>query len=155
MDPIWWVVSEQTPADFDLTLAELRIYKPLTNIFLRRMGVTAIFHVPCSFQCGASEALAQQILQSVTNANSETEIKSLREMLHWPMEWSGLHGIAEIRTPIFRVSTRTDATANKVTFRLWGTLYPPEGARGIRFPFNQSARFTLTAPDSRPLNILQ
>jgi hypothetical protein len=153
MDPIWWIVSEQTPADFDPTLAELQVYRPLTNIFLRRMGVTAIFHVPCSFRCIASEALAQQILQSVA-ANPESEINVLRELLHWPMEWSGLHGIAEIKTPIFRVSTRTDATANKVTFRLWGTLYPSEGARGVRFPFNQSARFTPAAPDSRALNIL-
>lgn len=143
MDPIWWIVNGAAAAGSNTALAELRTYQPLANIFLRRMGITAIFHVPCSFQCAASEALAQKILQSVENSgNYESQISVLKNVLQWPMEWSGLHGIAEIKTPIFRISTRTDASANKVTFRLWGALYPPEGGRGVKFPFNQSARFT-------------
>jgi hypothetical protein len=141
MDPVWWIVDGTTPADSQTALVELRTYKPLTNIILRRMGIMAIFHVPCSFQCAASEVLAQQILQSVKNSGNESQISVLKELFQWPMEWSGLHGIAEIKTPIFRISTRTDATANKVTFRLWGAIYPPEGGRGVKFPFNQSARF--------------
>ena len=31
------------------------------------------------------------------------------EILSWPVEWSVLHGIAEIKTPIFRVISRSDA----------------------------------------------
>jgi len=144
MDPIWWIVNGAAPADSHTALAELRTYQPLTNIFLRRMGIAAIFHVPCSFQCAASEALARQVLQSVENrGNFESQVSVLKNVLQWPMEWSALHGIAEIKTPIFRISTRTDATANKVTLRLWGALYPPEGGHGVKFPFNQSARFTL------------
>jgi SAM-dependent methyltransferase len=63
------------------------------------------------------------------------------EMLSWPMEWSSLHGIAEIKTPVFKISTSTDPLASKAVVRREGDRYPEEGATGLAFPFRQ--------PDSR------
>ena len=56
------------------------------------------------------------------------------------VEWSGLHGIAEIKTPVLKISARTDATAQKYTVRWSGTGYPDEGATGLRFPYRAPAR---------------
>ncbi len=61
----------------------------------------------------------------------------MREILSWPAEWSALHGIAEIKTPVLKVSTRTDATAKKYVVRRQGEKYPAEGARGLGFPYSQ------------------
>jgi SAM-dependent methyltransferase len=63
------------------------------------------------------------------------EIIWTKEMLSWPIEWSALHGIAQIVTPVFRISTRTDLTARKYTVRYHGSSLPYEGANGMMFPF--------------------
>jgi hypothetical protein len=55
--------------------------------------------------------------------------------MQWPVEWSALHGIAEIKTPIVKLSTRTDATPEKLILRYHGERYPQEGAHGVRFPY--------------------
>ena len=59
----------------------------------------------------------------------------LLEILSWPIEWSALHGIAEIKTPVLKASTRTDAAPCKYTVRRQGDNYPLEGIRGLNFPY--------------------
>jgi hypothetical protein len=51
------------------------------------------------------------------------------------VEWSCLHGIAEIKTPLLKVSANTDATASKYVVRRAGDRYPEEGAKGLSFAF--------------------
>jgi hypothetical protein len=50
-------------------------------------------------------------------------------------EWSALHGIAEIKTPVLKASTRTDATSCKDTVRRRGDNYPLEGIRRLSSPY--------------------
>ena len=45
-------------------------------------------------------------------------MKSLYEILDWQLEWSALHGIAEIKNSLFKISTRTDATPSRTVLRL-------------------------------------
>jgi hypothetical protein len=71
----------------------------------------------------------------------------LTEILTWPVEWSALHGIAEIKTPVLKVSTNTDATALKYVVQRKGASYPVEGAHGLKFPYQTPQRLPLT--DSR------
>jgi hypothetical protein len=85
--------------------------------------------------CADSLALANQFIDLGKSLHFSGEIDWLNEMLSWPVEWSALHGIAEIRTPIVKISTSTDATAEKFTIRWIGKGYPPDGARGLAFPF--------------------
>jgi hypothetical protein len=61
-------------------------------------------------------------------------------MLRWPVEWSALHGIAEIKTPVVKISTRTDATPQKYTVRYLGDRYPEIGVQGLTFPYKQPAK---------------
>jgi len=60
----------------------------------------------------------------------------LEELLSGPLEWSALHGIAEIRTFLAKVATRTDATRNELTVRVNGIRPMISDVPGKRFPYN-------------------
>jgi hypothetical protein len=70
------------------------------------------------------------------------EIEWLGEILSWPIEWSCLHGIAEIHTPILKFITNTDATSTKYVVQLMGSAFPSKGGSGIRFPYQSSKRIS-------------
>jgi hypothetical protein len=108
---------------------------PLGNILLRYAGVRAIPHLPCKFDCSASLELAARMLELYPSLGYSEESEWLQEMLDWPMEWSALHGIAEIHTPVMKFVTTTDATAEKLTVRWKGSKYPSDAARGLSFPY--------------------
>ena len=68
----------------------------------------------------------------------------LLDILSWPTEWSALHGIAEIKTPVLKGSVRTDATPNKYVVRRKGDTFPLEGAQGLNFPYRIPRKPLLT-----------
>lgn len=122
---------------------------PEGNILLRWLGVRAVPHLPCRFDCGATATLARDLLRDARDAGLATEAAWILEMLSWPMEWSALHGIAEIVTPVVKIATRTDATARRYVVRYAGHAYPAEGARGLAFPFQRAGQRTATAGAAR------
>ena len=63
----------------------------------------------------------------------------LTEILSWPVQWSALHGIAETRTPVFKISSDTDATADKLTLTYLGTAEVARPRRGLGFPYLPAA----------------
>jgi SAM-dependent methyltransferase len=75
----------------------------------------------------------------------ELECKWLEEILRWPAEWSALHGIAEIRTPVVKIVTLTDATPGKLRVRYQGTptLSPEHAGTGLVFPFRRKSSLPL------------
>lgn len=108
---------------------------PEANILLRWLGVRLVPHLPCSFHCQETVKFAQSFEVSWHEMEFSQELAWAKEMLSWPVEWSGLHGIAEIRTPILTISARTDYTAKKAVVRRPGSAYPEEGAQGLHFPY--------------------
>jgi SAM-dependent methyltransferase len=115
------------------------------NILLRWLGVRAVPHLPCSLQCQATAGFAELLEGVGRRAGFGEEFDTLREMLAWPVEWSALHGIAEVRTPIAKISTRTDATKSTLVVRRLGSSYPTEGATGTVFPFQKPTVIPLTS----------
>jgi hypothetical protein len=107
---------------------------PEANIMLRWLGVRLVPHLPCSFGCSATVHSAQQFAELARKEHPEV-VAWIYEMLEWPIEWSSLHGIAEVRTPVLTISTRSNATGKKIVVQREGTNYPEEGASGLRFPF--------------------
>jgi hypothetical protein len=107
---------------------------PHTNILWRWVGVRAVPHLPCSFDCKNTITFAKAFWKCA-NASQSKEYEWLNEILSWPVEWTALHGIAEIKTPILKVTARSDATPNKYTVKKIGHGYPPEGAKGLLFPY--------------------
>jgi hypothetical protein len=116
----------------------------LANVLWRWTGVRAVPHLPCSLACAATSGLGSQMMDVGTRAGFEEQVQWIRAILSWPVEWSALHGVAEIKTPILRISTRTDFTEKKRTIRRRGSSYPAEGAQGIRFPYSRPAKLRLS-----------
>jgi hypothetical protein len=110
-------------------------WPPEANILLRWLGVRAVTHLPCSFVCEASARIGREFIACGRQHWFGQEMDWLEQMLDWPVEWSALHGIAEIVTPVCRIQTRTNYSSDRQVIRREGQTYPEEGARGVRFPF--------------------
>jgi len=118
------------------------------NILWRWMGVRAVPHLPCRTTCEPTRELGDRLLDVGRRSGYVEQMDWLEQMLSWPVEWSALHGIAEVKTPVLKVSTRTDATPVKYVVRREGTSYPAEGARGLGFPYEVPIRQRYTASPS-------
>ena len=108
---------------------------PACNLPWRHLDITPVAHLPCSFRCAPTQALMDRIVAAGRQSGYGQELSWLGDVLAWPVEWSALHGIAEVKTPVLKFCTGTEPTADKYTVRLNGTRYPAEGARGTRFPY--------------------
>jgi hypothetical protein len=117
---------------------------PEANILWRWMGIRAVPHLPCSFNCQATIEFGKKLIEVGRKAGYNTEMDWLLEILSWSVEWSALHGIAEIKTPILKVSTRTDATPTKYVVRRQAETAPSEGAKGLNFPYSTPPKPLLT-----------
>jgi hypothetical protein len=109
---------------------------PETNVLCRWLGARAVPHLPCTFDCRESVVLARALLNVGVQSGFDGEVQWLLQILRWPVEWSALNGIAEIKTPIAKVSAATETTSTKYVVRRVGDGYPAEGATGITFPYS-------------------
>lgn len=121
------------------------------SVHLRWIGVRPVFHLPCAIDCEMSARIAEKLARLAQSYRFVDEARWLSELMSMPMEWSALHGIAEIKTPLFKIVTNTDATAEKHVVRIEGTEYPAQGASGVVFPF----RVRQKEPTQRFLNAVQ
>lgn len=113
------------------------------NILLRWLGVRLVPHLPCHFLCQATVGFAQDLVEVARQRQFGEWIDHAYEMLSWPVEWSALHGIAEVKTPVCKISARTDVTAEKYVVRREGTGYPDEGVVGRSFPYRDKGNVKL------------
>ena len=134
IDTTWWMAVGTTRAEKEPRTVEVRDAY-LTNLMWQVLDVRAVPHYPCSFDCSDTIALGREMLEAGRRAGYADEVAWLEEILSWPVEWSALHGIAEVKTPILKLITNTDATPVKYTVRLHGASYPEAGARGVAFPY--------------------
>ena len=138
-DPAWWMAgftkkSKIREVKFENQIKEVNLF-PLTNVFLRYFGVRIVPHLPCSFECKNSAALAYQYLDLAKCLDFKEELKWVQEILSWSFEWSALHGIAEMKFPVIRVIVPTEATGTKYLLRANGNPGPLEKVNGVRFPY--------------------
>jgi len=101
-----------------------------TNLLWRQLGLRLIPHLPCRLDCQASEHLGTRFSALGLRHGYRSEMLWLREMLSWPVQWSALHGIAELKTPILKFSTHTDATGSRYSVDWMGddrTSHPSSG----------------------------
>lgn len=107
--------------------AELGDHQPYTLIrtTLRWMGIRLVPHMPCNYYCKSSEWFARQMIAVGEACGYHEEMQTIQTMLRWPVELSRLFGISEIKTPAFKISTRTDWTPTLEQFTLPGTYIKP------------------------------
>jgi hypothetical protein len=144
-DPIWVISNAGSSANGGSEAQiDIKAGAPSCNIFWRLLGIRAVPHLPCRFDCEATVEFGKGFLNLAHQLGFAAEIEWLMQILSWPVEWSALHGIAEIKTPILKIVTATDATARKLTVRWVGSNYPPEGAQAVRFPYQIPRRLSVT-----------
>lgn len=110
------------------------------NILLRWLGIRLVPHLPCSFVCAATAAMGRALADLGRELGHADAIDTIYELLSWPIEWSALHGIAEVKTPAFKFAAKSDASAHKWIVRRHGRSYPEHGATGIQFPYRPSVK---------------
>ena len=146
IDPTWAIASRsaaRTRTDYSLEVGGA----DQCNVLWRWAGIRAVPHLPCSFDCRDSAAFSDSLIELGRRNGRGEEMDWLAEILSWPVEWSALHGIAEVKTPILKIATRTDTTDMKRIVQRSGKHYPREGAKGLAFPYVQPR--TLHFTDSR------
>jgi hypothetical protein len=109
-------------------------WNPYCNILLRWLGIRYISHLPCNFNCVSTEKVGREYHELAYDMGYRTVADALFSILNWPVQWSGLHGIGMIETPVCRVVFRTDMFNQKRTVRLHSDHYPRESALGLHFP---------------------
>lgn len=106
------------------------------NILGRWAGVRAVPWLPCSLACRATVEAWDTHWGPLAVDTDPEAVDWLRTLLQASWKWSALHGIAEIETPIFKVSTRTDACDEVHTVEYVGAHELEAGATGTRFPYH-------------------
>lgn len=139
IDPVWQAADNAVEEAAELIdrkerFLHIRAY-PEVNPVLRYIGVRLVPHIPHSFTCEASKEMAKQWMVLGDAEGLGEDLSLAIQILSWPMEWSVLHGIIEVRTPVFKVSVAGAPTPVKWTIRLEGSTYPAEGAQGLFFPY--------------------
>lgn len=108
------------------------------NILLRWLGVRAVSHLPCSFKCEPTHRLGASVMEIARSHGLEETVDWIYHMLNWPIEWSALHGLLELKTPVLKILASTISTADLIAVQKEGTTYPKYGATGIKFPFKKN-----------------
>jgi hypothetical protein len=138
LDPTWFIghPSAHAALSSDITQRNVPATCPAdTNVLLRYIGLRRILHMPCDFSCPASVQRAKLLRKSMYDTGFVNESAWLDEVLSWPASWSALHGILEVKTPIFKFTTAIDATAREIRLNWLAAAYPNEAAPALRFPF--------------------
>lgn len=132
-DPSWLMAGGDV-SESDSRVSIDVVTKPETNVLARFVGVRAVPHIPCSFQCELSAELGRRLQAVGETLGFAEEMEWMRQILSWPYQWSTLHGIAEIRTPVLKVAVASDATACRHVVKLEAMTFAPIGTTGTRLP---------------------
>jgi hypothetical protein len=130
LDTTWAMVTGRTHEEKGAQIAEIACCE--VNPLLSALGVRATPHRPCSFDCDATQRLAT--VYGDLSAQAASDQDTLADVLGWPMEWSSLHGIIEVKLPILKLCYDGDATATPYKVRLTGGALPEHAAQGLEFP---------------------
>lgn len=125
VDPIWQIAENHPGLVDDIDSVHrktLTNVHPYSNPLLRYIGVRAGFHFPCTFHCNRTIVTAKKRMLLMN-----PDLRQIMEaMLSMSMSWNVLHGIAEIRTPLFWIITGSVSTIEKYEVHLQGSFEPRE-----------------------------
>lgn len=148
LDPVWtWAGG--TGGEGDAVEIE---GSPLANTLLSALGLSLLPYRPCSFQCAASIERAARSVELGRRAGHGALLDEWIRILAWPIAWSALHGVAEIKTPVFKLIADAAPSARPLRVRWLGREIAADAARGLSFPYRSGrARTALRViPVARP-----
>lgn len=116
------------------------VLRPLrgANVLHRWVGCRPVAHLPCGFSCDATQAVADLFADTARRSGLGWWAEAIDDMTSWPVEWSALHGIAEVKTAVYKVIADGDAWATVRRVQVTGTHLPRHAARGLGFVYNSA-----------------
>lgn len=105
--------------------AEAETNYSYANVLLKPLGVRPVFHLPCAFNCPTTIAIGRDIFDLMSDIGYQQEATWSKTLLSMPMEWSSLHGIATVVTPILKLVYASDALPRVVRLRLTDNAATP------------------------------
>ncbi|MEL6534526.1 MAG: HEXXH motif-containing putative peptide modification protein [Bacteroidota bacterium] len=111
---------------------------------LAKIGISRTPHVPCGPDCEASHSLAEAWEALALSLGKEELLNWRAQLLDGPIHWSARHGIAEVKTALFRYTTDVAATEGTYILALEGSTSPEEAAIGGKFPYRKPRKFAVT-----------
>jgi len=144
--PALWLAHGNTAGWRDPNAEVVDVPAAGLNLLWRSLGIGLTDLLPCGPHCPAARDRAARRHAAARAAG--VDLDALDEVLAWPAQWSALHGIAELRAPLLRLTHPTVYTAGRVEIRFAGSAYPEDGAVGLNFPYRRppSARHRATLP---------
>lgn len=144
-DPMWqccWnsIMSQDYNDETAAWVANVKkdYCSPLSNPLLRYIGLRIGFHIPCSLDCQETNRIAAERI-NICKSDQKNTMKLLIGLLSMPIEWSLLHGIALIKTPIFQFRANSMPSEEKYIVRLHGDFIPREAPSGTEFPYTNNS----------------
>jgi hypothetical protein len=147
-DP-WWPLAERTASEqpagdgrtVDESACDIGLPAHSSRALLRAaLGLPTVGYVPCSLLCPHAREHERLVAAALEHETADRAIARLDQIATWPVLWSGLHGIAEIKTPVLKLIQPTDPTVDNLRVRLAGESGIEGAALGVRFPFASRSR---------------
>lgn len=134
-----WEVAEGSVATFNAAV-DFPVSIP-AHTLLAPLGISALPIEPCRFDCPSAIEAAEQWLELAAARGYATESDWLNECFSWAMSWSELHGVTEVKTPLFRMCFQSASDTGRRLIRRIGSAAEVEGsAKGLSFPYLPPAR---------------
>jgi len=95
------------------------------NVLLRYLGVRAVPHLPCSYGCEKSQKFGNAFIQLGNKLGFEDEMDWLRELLGMPISYSSLHGVAEIKNRVVKLTVNAPYEPSEKHFHIKFGTYTP------------------------------
>lgn len=108
--------------------------------FLAPLGISVLPVAPCRLDCPSAKEAVDQWLELAAAQGYATEAAWLRECFSWAISWSELHGVTEVKTPLFKMCLETGSTSRARLIRRAGTSAVEGSAAGLSFPYAAPAR---------------
>jgi hypothetical protein len=107
-----------------------------SNQLLKYISIRLVPHISCSMDCKHTHEQATKWAELyIDEYGYDKNMQTVQELLSMPIEWSALHGMSYIVTPIFKIESNSVTCHPKYTVQLNGKHYPEESATGLHFPF--------------------
>jgi uncharacterized protein len=113
-----------------------------THTLLDALGLSVLPIHPCRANCPSAQQASADFLNLAQQHGYAAQADWLRECLSWPVSYSELHGVAELKTPLFRLCFQAACASApaRLIRRIGSAAHIEDAAVGLTFPFAPPAR---------------
>ena len=107
---------------------------------LAPLGISALPIMPCRFDCPSAAEAAEQWLDIAASHGYSAEAAWLRECFSWAVSWSELHGVTEVKTPLFKMCFQNGHNSRTRLIQRAGAVAVECSVAGLSFPYAAPVR---------------